>query len=160
LGVLALGIIALDPNGSLLSSFWLADKIDLPSPMAEILMRQEQVHQLQDAFHRRREAKRQVAEEVIAGRLSLEEALEAFRSLQGERLPQDEPKQDVLRRWKMSEDEWLGVGVLDYVEQVLADRPDEAAVVIARLKKELQEILADRKKRLAAPAEPRTEQSR
>jgi hypothetical protein len=60
----------------------------------------------------------------------------------------------------MSEDEWLVWGVLYYVEQVLADRPDEAAAVIARLEKELQEILADRKKRPAAPVEKPIERSR
>jgi hypothetical protein len=160
LGVLVLGIVALDPNGPLLSSFWLAGNNDLRLLMDEILIRQEQGKQLRDAFDRRREAKRQVAEEVIAGRLNLAEALEAFRSLQSERLLLDEPKEDVLKRWKMSEDEWLGVGVLDYVKQVLADRPYEAAVVIARLKKELQELLADRKKRPPVPVEKPIERSR
>jgi hypothetical protein len=46
------------------------------------------------------------------------------------------------------------------VRQILAGRPDEAAAVADRLEKELQELLADQKKRPPAPAEPRTERSR
>ena len=33
-----------------------------------------------------------------------------------------------------------------YVRRVLADRPEEAAAVVGRLEKELQQLLADRKK--------------
>jgi hypothetical protein len=53
----------------------------------------------------------------------------------------------------MSEDELDGRSVIDQVRQVLADRPDKAAAVAGRLEKELQELLADRKKRHPAPAE-------
>jgi hypothetical protein len=60
----------------------------------------------------------------------------------------------------MSEDELDGRAVIAQVRQVLADRPDEAAAVAGRLEKELHELLADRKKRHLAPADPRTEQSR
>jgi hypothetical protein len=60
----------------------------------------------------------------------------------------------------MSEDEWDGRAVIEQVRQVLADRPDEAAAVAGQLEKELQQLLADRKKGRPAPAEPRTERSR
>jgi hypothetical protein len=60
----------------------------------------------------------------------------------------------------MSEDERSGRDVLYVVRLVLADRPAEAAAVASRLEKELQRLLADRKKRQAAPADPRTERSR
>jgi hypothetical protein len=60
----------------------------------------------------------------------------------------------------VSGDEWGGRDVLYFVRLVLADRPDEAAAVAGRLEKELQQLLADRKKHLPAPAEPRTEWSR
>jgi hypothetical protein len=46
------------------------------------------------------------------------------------------------------------------VRQVLADHPAEAAAAAGRLEKELQQLLADRKKGPPAPAEPRTERSR
>jgi hypothetical protein len=45
----------------------------------------------------------------------------------------------------MSEDEWDGWAVISQVRQILADPPDEAAAVSARLEKELQKLLADRK---------------
>jgi hypothetical protein len=56
----------------------------------------------------------------------------------------------------MSEDEWDGRAVLDYVRRVLADRPAEAAAVAGRLEKELQELLTDRKKHQPAPSHSRT----
>ena len=127
--------------------------------MNEQLQLEKQLIQDKEAFQRYTQAKLQVAEEVIAGRLSVAEALEAFRRLEGQRLP-NSTKQYVLKRWEMSEDEWLGMGVRYYVEQVLVDRPYEAAAVIARLEKELQELLASRKKRPAAPVAKPIEPSR
>jgi len=47
----------------------------------------------------------------------------------------------------MSQDEWGGRNVLDFVRRVLADRPGEAAAVAGRLEKELQQLLIERKKR-------------
>jgi hypothetical protein len=130
------------------------------SVLSEQLQREEELFQAKATFERYKRAKLQVAEEVIAGRLSLAEALEAFRELEGQRLP-NITKQDLLRGWKMTEDDWLGqLGVLYYVEQVLADRPKEAAAVITRLNKELQELLASRQKRPAAPVEEPIESSR
>ena len=152
LGLLAVGVMIPD----FLRSFRFPGDTKVPlEPMGEILAKQEQVNQGLKAFHRDKRAKLQVAEEVIAGRLSVAEALEAFRRLQGQRLP-NIIKQDMLERWKVSEDEWLGMGVLYYVEQVLA----EAAAVVARLEQELQELLASRQKRPAAPVAKPIEPSR
>jgi hypothetical protein len=53
----------------------------------------------------------------------------------------------------MSLDEWDGRDVLRFVQLVVADRPAEAAAVIGRLEKELQQLLSAQKKRLPAPAE-------
>jgi hypothetical protein len=53
----------------------------------------------------------------------------------------------------MSPDEWGGREVLRFIRLVLADRPDEAAAMADRLEKELQQILANRKKCRPAPAE-------
>jgi hypothetical protein len=112
---------------------------------------------LRDASHRRGEAKRQVATEVIARQRSLAEALEQYRELDrqspeirtGIKKPEDQ--------W-MSEDEWDVRMVIEQVRQVLADRPDEAAAVADRLAKELQELLTDRNKHQPAPSHSRTEE--
>jgi hypothetical protein len=155
-GVLALGVVFFDP----------ACPLTYPAPwdpirrdsMAETLARNEQLKQLREASFRRIEAKWQIAKEVIAGRRSLAEALEQFRTLDRQwpenfsfQTPED---------FGMSEDEWDGRAVIEQVRQVLADRPDEAAVVADRLEQELQQLLADRNKRPPAPADPRTERSR
>ena len=58
----------------------------------------------------------------------------------------------------MSADEGAGRTVLYFVQLLLADRPAEAAAVVDRLEKELQQLLAERKKRPPAPAEQRTEE--
>jgi hypothetical protein len=152
LGVLALGDVALDPACRLLSSFGgcAADS----GSVAEEIGRGEQLDQRKEAIRRRMEAKRQVAGEVLAGR-SLAEAIAQFRALDRqwpECRPWPAPEEQ-----GMSKDEWDGRAVLEYVQLVLADHPDEAAAVAGRLEKELQQLLADRKNRPAAPAEPRAE---
>ena len=63
------------------------------------------------------------------------------------------PPEPTLEALGISEDELDGLCVLDYVRQVLADRPAEAAKVAARLENELQDLLAGRKMRRPAPAE-------
>ena len=149
LGVLALGTAALDPACRLLSSFGGCSANR--GSVAEHIGRNEELDQWKEAMRHRREVKAHVAAEVIAGRRSLAEAIEQFRALdrewpenhRGPRTPED---------FGMSQDEWDGRNVLDYVRRVLADRPAEATAVADRLEKELQQLLADRKKRLPAPA--------
>jgi hypothetical protein len=130
---------------------------DLRSPMAAELVRQERLKQQEDALRRRKEAKRRVASEVIAGRCGLAEAIAQFRALD-EQWPRSRPQMQMPRGLTMSEEEWDGQNVLSAVQQVLADRPDEAAAVADRLEKELRQLLAGRNKLGPAPAEPRTEQ--
>jgi hypothetical protein len=149
-GILALGVVFFDPS-------WL---FNYPAPwdpnrrdsMAEILTRREHLKQLREASFRRVEAKWQIAQEVIAGQRSLAEAIKQFRDLDRQwpdiRTGIKKPE----LQW-MSEDEYDGRTVIDQVRQVLADRPDEAAAVADRLEKELQELLADRKKRPPTPAQ-------
>jgi hypothetical protein len=153
--VLALGVVFFDPSCLLTSPApWDADRRD---SLAETLARSEELRQLHEASYRRLGAKWQIAQEVIAGRRSLAEAMEQFRDLDRQwpdlrsriRKPED--------LW-MSEDEWDGRAVIDQVRQVLADRPDEAAAVAGRLEKELQQLLAERKKHRPTSAEPRTEE--
>ena len=126
--------------------------------LAEERGREEKLQAMHEATHRRLQAKRQVAQEVIAQRQTLAEAIEQFRIL--DRQWPECPPEPTLQALGISEDELDGLCVLDYVQQALADRPGEAAKVVGRLEKELQELLANRKKRCPAPAHPRTEQSR
>jgi hypothetical protein len=153
-GVLALGVVAFhfacprtDPPPK---------DPDLRSSMTEEGARKEQLGQLEEAIRRRREAKWQVAEEVIARRCSLAEAIEQFHALDRQ-WPElgiwiTKPE-DVL----LSPDEWAARDVLHFVQLILIDRPNEAAAVADRLEKELHELLSDQKKRRPEPADPRTE---
>jgi hypothetical protein len=126
--------------------------------LAEERRREEKLREMHEATHRRLQAKREVVEEVIARRRSLTEAIEQFRSL--DRQWPECPPGPTLEALGISEDELDGLGVLDYVKRVLADRPDEAVKVAGRLEKELKELLAARKKRRPAPADPRRERRR
>ena len=99
--------------------------------------REAKLREMHEATHRRLQAKRQVAGEVIARRQSLAEAIEQFRAWDQVRLQTAfslQKPEDV----GMPEDEFIGRNVLHFVQQVLADRPDEAAEVVSRLEKELQ----------------------
>jgi hypothetical protein len=169
LGVLALGVFLFDTACPL--TFPASENPDLTSSMAEELARSEWLKQTTDAFRRRTEAKEQVARDLIARRRSLAEAIEQFQALD-QQWPAGANLEDLHRReierfraldrqWResptgtkrpgdlwLSEDEWSGQDVLFYVRKMLAHRPDEAAVVAGRLEKELQQLLADRKKRL------------
>jgi hypothetical protein len=156
LGVLVLGTVALDPNGRLLSSFW--DCSGRKNSLLEAIEESERLARYKDASFWRLNTKKQIAEEVIARRQSLAEAMEQFRALdQG--WPQFDFSQTKAFRG-MSEDEWDGRGVIVTVKIVLEHRPDEAAAVVARLEKQLQELLADRQKRPAEPVAKPIEPSR
>jgi hypothetical protein len=156
-GVLTLGVVYFDP----------ACPLTYPAPwdpgrrnsMAEEVMRKEHLKQLHEASFRRLEARWQIAQKVIARQRSLAEAIEQFRDLDRQ-WPDVRSGAEIPELLWMSEDEWDGRAVIDQVRQVLADRPDEAAAVTDRLEKELQQLLAERKKGPPAPAEPRTERSR
>src|SRR5262245_11436141 len=86
---------------------------------------------------RRVGAKRQAAEDVLAGRLTLAEAAARFRAIRAEvrqryreavgPLPPDACDEEVFCR-----------EVIDYARDVLRDRPDEAKEALARLEQELR----------------------
>ena len=116
------------------------------------ITRGEKLKQLREASSRRIEARWQIAKEVIAGQRSLAEALEQFRNLDRQ-WPEFRADTKMPELAWMSEDELDGRAVIAQVRQVLADRPDEAAAVAGRLEKELQQLLAAKKKRLPASAE-------
>jgi hypothetical protein len=143
---LVLGVLALNPACRLVSSFRgnSAEKLSL----GEELGRTENLKENEQALRRRRESKRRLAEEVIDQRLSLAEAIERFQTLD-----QDWPpgRRRVADSLGISEEEVDGQGVLIYVRFVLQSRQEETDAVLGRLKKELQELLASRDKRRAAP---------
>jgi hypothetical protein len=150
LGVMVLGVVAFD--FACLPTAPLPGDSYIRPPLAEAVARREQLRQMEEATLRRNETKRHVAAEVIARRRSLAEAIELFRALDRE-WPENPPWPHAPADHGRSQDEWDGRGVLDSVRQVLADRPDEAAVVIGRLEKELQQLLAERKTRRPETAE-------
>jgi hypothetical protein len=154
LGVLALCVVVFDLACPLtFPPRW--DSSESPS-LAEAVGRNEQLEQRREAIRRRRQAKERVAEEVIARRRSLAEAIEQFRALDRqwpEKISVQPPE-----HFGMSQDEWDGRNVLAFVRLVLADRPDEAAAVADRLEKELHKLLADRKEPGLAPSDLRAEE--
>jgi hypothetical protein len=153
LGLVVLAVVDFQPWRQLLPYFQGCMTELMSPPISK--ERQEQLDQFADAFRHRREAKWQMAKEVIAGRLSLADAMERFHVLD-----QGLPPDLVLtpEAFEMSEDEWDGHGVIFYVRLFLKIPRGEENPVVSRLEKELQELLADRKTRPAAPVEPRTEE--
>jgi hypothetical protein len=97
-----------------------------------------------------------VAAEVIARRRSLAETIEQFRALDRE-WPELRSASPTPEELGISAEEWGGRDVLSFVQLVVADRPDEAAAVATAWRWNSKQLLADRKKRPAAPAEPRAE---
>jgi hypothetical protein len=154
LGLLALVVFVFDPT--CLPHYPVPDKNTLQPTWAEIFARKEQLKKFDEDLNHLREAKQQVAKEVIAGRRSLAEAIDEFRKL-------DQPgisasyQELTLKGLRMSEVEWRGRKVIAFARRVLADRPDEVAAVADRLEKELQKLLADQRKTGFAPVDLRTE---
>jgi hypothetical protein len=157
-GFLCLGLLALGIGVSHLACPLRWDGGKSPS-LAEERGRDVKLKESFEALRRHREAKRQVAEEVMAQRRSLAQAIAQFQALDQD-WPEGRLRFQTPKDFGMSEYEWDGRSVIYFVQQVLADRPDEAVEVVGRLEKELQELLEARKKRRPAPADPRTEQSR
>jgi hypothetical protein len=157
LGVMAWGVVAFDSACPVTFLHqWDSAK---NASIAEAIGRDERLDQRKEAIRRRREAKEQVAKEVIARQRSLADATGKFREL-------DRQWPDIRADTKMPELVWLseddldGRAVIDQFRQVLADRPDAAAAAGDRLEKELQQLLAERNKRPPAPADAQTEPSR
>jgi hypothetical protein len=149
-GVLVLSVIALDhPVPS--RFVFLGCTADRISP-AEETGRSAQIDRAREAFSRRVQAREQIAEDVIAQRRSLAEAMKLFQDLDQD-WPQLGPGSPVNQSLGLSEDEWYGRGVIRYVAWALFKHPDEAAAVVTRLENELQELLTDRTKRRPASAE-------
>jgi hypothetical protein len=156
-GFVCLGLLALGITISHLACPLRWNGGNRPS-LAEESEREEKLQQMHEATHCRLEAKRQMAQEVIARKRSLAEAIEQFRTL--DRQWPECPPEPTLGALGISDDELDGLCVLDHVRRVLADRPDEAVEVVGRLEKELKELLEARKKRRRAPVDPPTKRGR
>ena len=157
-GFLCLGVLAFGICVSHLGCPLRWDSGKSPS-LAEERGREAKLQQSFEALRRQRQAKRQVAQEVMARRRSLAQAIAQFQALDRD-WPEGRLRFQKPQDFGMSEEEWDGRSVIYFVQQVLAERPDEAAKVVGRLEKELQELLAKRKKRHPAPVEPPTKRCR
>jgi hypothetical protein len=111
----------------------------------------EELERMQRATFRRMESKRQVVQEVIAGGCSLSEALAWFRGLEGE-CPEyatvvakvcGPPGPDAERHYR---------NITALVQDLLAERPEEAATVLRRLEEDYRQLRAGRPAPPAAPA--------
>jgi hypothetical protein len=154
LGVLALAVLVFDP--SCLPHYPLSERNPLQPTWVEIFARKGQLKRFEEDLHHLGETKQQVAQEVIAGRRSLAEAIDEFRRLDQPWISVNHEEQTLVQL-RISEDEWRGRNVISFARRVLADRPDEAAAVADRLEKELQEFLVERGKQHPRQADLRIE---
>jgi hypothetical protein len=157
LGLLALAVFVFNPACQPHHPFG-GKNFSLPT-WAEILDREAQLIQEREDLNRYVEAKKQVAKKVIEGQRSLAEAIDDFRKL-GQLGTSPSIQERALLDLRISEEEWLGRNVIYFACRVLADRPDEAAAVADRLEKELQKLVADRKKQPPLLADPEIEPAR
>jgi hypothetical protein len=151
LGLLTLTVFVLDP--ACLPHHPFSGKNPSLPTWAEILDREAQLIQEREDLNRYVEAKKKVAKKVIEGQRSLAEAIDDFRKLDQMSMSPSTQERALLER-RCSEEEWLGRNVIYFACRVLVDRPDEATAVADRLEKELQKILADRKKQSSVLADP------
>lgn len=119
------------------------EALDLQLQQSRLLLSQDQIEAdsarlAKDfvSFQQRTQAKQRIAEEVIAGRLTLARAVECFRELNKEAgsHPDDRGQSE-------SEDvppEWVEQHVFAYIEYALRKQPDEASRIRIRLEAERQ----------------------
>jgi hypothetical protein len=122
---------------------------DLGELMREI-RHAEELEWRQRATFRRMESRRQVVQEVIAGRCSLSEAVAWFRGLEGE-CPEyarvaaklcGPPGPDAERHYR---------NLTALVRDLLGERPEEAAAVLRRLEEDYRRLWAGRQATATAP---------
>jgi hypothetical protein len=145
--VLATGAAAVVVAGYLLGPW-------RPSAGRSATVELRRAQHLEDELRRTRERYRDqeaVAQEVVAGRLTLLQAAARVCAIRA-----DEPPlvRDLARRRHpgLSEKEWFSAVVIDFVRRILAEDPDRQAAIVGRLEAELQRQLGPGR-RLPAPAQ-------
>ena len=127
-------LLAATACAACLAAGWVAAQGDVGRPAREwvdAVARRERLEAEQVAVTRRIEAKRQVAGEVAAGRLSLAGAAARFRAVD-EECPFPRALARRLFYPAMSEEEWLCREVSAYVGEALRGQPGRAARVLSR----------------------------
>lgn len=117
-----------------------------------VVGRNEDLRRLERATLDRSKARRQVAQEVLARRCSLGEALARFVELEREWPDYATPLTEVMRRAWASEEERQYRLLTNVVEELLAERPEEAAAALRRLEEDYRQLGAGRPSPSAAPA--------
>jgi hypothetical protein len=99
------------------------------------LVRRDALHARDRTMVERLEIKRKTVEEIVAGRLTLQEAAERFRASQG---PVDDGLDDLIGPSTVVPDDLMSLNVIRWVSCHLREDPPRQAAVLARLKKELE----------------------
>jgi hypothetical protein len=110
----------------------------------------EELEWAQRATFRRMESKRQVVQEVIAGRCSLGEALAWFRGLEGE-CPEYATVVAKVRARQGRDAERHYRNITALVWDLLGERPEEAAAALRRLEEDYRRLRAGRQATATAP---------
>ena len=106
----------------------------------------EELEWMQRATFRRMESKRQVVQEVIAERCSLSEALAWFRELEGE-CPEYAAVVAMVRGRQGPDEERHYRNIIATAQDLLGERPEEAAAALRRLGEEYRQFRAGRRLR-------------
>jgi hypothetical protein len=114
----------------------------------------EELEWMQRATFRRMESKRQVVQEVIAGRCSLSEALAWFRGLERE-CPEYAAVVSKRCGPQGPDAERLYRNITALVRDLLGDRPAAAAAVLRRLEEDYRRLRAGRQATATAPMDSR-----
>jgi hypothetical protein len=123
------------------------------------LMRQarhaEELQELQRATFRRLDSRRRVMQELIDRRCSLVEALRWFGELDHEWPDYTTPSSKVLRQVGLSDEERRYRHITAMVQDLLGERPEEAAAALRRLEEDYRQLRAGRQGPGTAPTGPR-----
>ena len=110
----------------------------------------EELEWVRRATFRRMESRRQVVQEVIAGRCGLSEALAWFRGLEGE-CPEYAAVVAKVRARQGPDEERHYRNITMMVRDLLGERPAEAAAVLRRLEEDYRRLRAGRQATATAP---------
>lgn len=137
----ALTAVALALVGVVLLPWWLGSERSLSGTLRALyreVQRGEALDSWDERLRRSREAKARITTEVLAGRLSLAEAAEAFREV-NETL-KDDPDAWVDPYRFADDEEAVFRTVIAWARSRAGEGPEHQAAVVARLEEELQQL--------------------